>query len=253
MIQKPGRPIGCQAAMILLLTLTGITCQSSERIAPDGSTITLAALPASIILVNGVQSSPVTILATVRNSIGVALSGQDVRFTTSSGTLNPSPGTPIATDSNGNAMTTLTTVTVNPTITATSGKVSQTLTLTASSCALATITISPSSIQIVNCTSSVPITATARDSSNNTCQGVLIKFADVASQTPSTDITFVVSPSSAVTDASGEVTTNVTPPLSDCQSKCSTGAGKTCSGAIQATDSGGNIQSTPAQILDQVP
>ncbi len=236
-------------ACLLLFGLGG--CRSSERVAPDGSTITLTASPAVIVLgVGGVQGSPVTVIATVRNSIGVPLKGQDVRFTTTSGDLDPNAGTPVPTDGNGNAMTILTNARVGPTITATSGKVTQPLTLTVATCNLAKIVVSPSPIPVNNCTTPLTIVATAFDTANNTCQGVLIKFAPKPTATPSTDITLSFSPSSAVTDVDGNATVTATLP-SDCQAKC--GSGNTCTGQIQASDIGGTVPSPLTPISDGVP
>ncbi len=89
-------------AAALCATLILGACESGDVIAPDGSTIALSASPAQIVLAGGIQQDPVTIMATVFNSIGVPLSGQDVRFSTSSGVLDPPAGTPVTTDRFGN-------------------------------------------------------------------------------------------------------------------------------------------------------
>src|SRR5580765_5160482 len=47
-------------AVVLLALLYG-ACQKSDTVAPDGSTINLAATPATILLNGGVQASPVNV------------------------------------------------------------------------------------------------------------------------------------------------------------------------------------------------
>src|SRR5262245_62147370 len=64
------------------LLLGALACEDSEKVPPKDSTISLSANPAQIIIDDGQQLVPVTLIATVRNSIGVPLPDQDVRFTT---------------------------------------------------------------------------------------------------------------------------------------------------------------------------
>src|SRR6185295_5558313 len=80
------------------LLLWALACQDSEKVPPADSTVSLSANPAQMIIVGGVQLTPVTLIATVRNGIGVPLPGQDVRFTTTNGQLTPLGSTPIRTD-----------------------------------------------------------------------------------------------------------------------------------------------------------
>src|SRR5580765_4194969 len=124
-----------------LLVLAAVSCQSSETIAPDGSTISLAATPAVIVTSGGVQANDVSILATVRNSIGVALPGQDVRFTTTSGVLTPQAGLPVSSDKFGNAISVLTGATTTATIAATSGKATASISLQTTTCNISTVTL----------------------------------------------------------------------------------------------------------------
>src|SRR5262249_51457881 len=136
-------------AVLLAATIAG--CESSDVIAPDGSTISLAANPATILLVQNVQAAPVEIIATVSNSIGVPLPGQDVRFTTTAGTMNPPAGQPVTTDDLGNAVVILTEARQPPTITAKSGKATATLQLQTATCLISAISLSPSSLQLNTC------------------------------------------------------------------------------------------------------
>ncbi len=237
------------AVMVIVAALTG--CEDSEVVAPDGATISLSANPAQIVLVNGTQTTPVDLIATVRSSIGVPLPGQDVRFTTTAGTLTPSVGTPVSTDQFGNATCVLSGALQGPQITATSGKATASQTLSTTTCNLATLAISPSPIVINNCTTPITITATARDSQGKVCTGELVNFAPVATSTPTTDIGMSFSPGSGVTDAMGVATTMLNL-QNDCQTKC--GTGNSCTGSVQASNSGGTVRSTPPTLInDQVP
>ena len=242
------RAAGASRAAALPLALLLAACQSSDRVAPDGATIVLTASPASILLSGGVQDSPVTILATVRNGIGVPLPEQDVRFTTTSGSLDPMPGTPVPTDDDGNAISILTLASVGPTITASSGKAMATLTITASTCKLASISISPSPIPVNSCSGTIPITATALDTQGQPCPNTVIKFEFVA-VTTATDITLSFSPSSDTTDSNGDAMTDISLP-NDCQTKC--GGGNTCTGKVRASDLGGTVRSSDVLINDGV-
>ena len=249
MITISGRS-ACRAGVVLGVILLA-ACKSGETIAPDASTITLTANPANIVLgAGGVQTSPVAILATVRNSIGVPLPKQDVRFTTSSGFLDPEAGTPVATDDNGNAICTLDGAAQGPTITATSGKATATLTLTAATGLLSTIVLNTSSTTaLINCsTDSFSFTATANDPGGTGIKGVPITFSLVQDPTAPTP---TWTPGATITS---DVNGNAATALSmggDCQSKCSTGAGNNCKIVVQAQS--GTVKSNLVTIVDQVP
>jgi Bacterial Ig-like domain (group 1) len=236
-----------KAVLAALLVLA--SCVHSDTIAPDGATIDLSATPAQVVLSSGVQTSPVSILATVRDTVGVPLPGQDVRFTTSSGILDPPAGTPVTTDNDGNAIVTLTGATTGPTITAKSGKASATLTLNAGTGELSTILLSPSPLSISNCSDTKMLTATALGPSGTPVEGVSIAFVFV--DTGATFLTGTFDPNPDVSDVNGEVVTTVTFVQTDCQTKC--GSGNSCSGRIQAQTIGGGIKSNEVNIIDQVP
>jgi hypothetical protein len=232
---------------VFLLTVAVAACQKTDVVAPDGSTISLVSTPATIVLAGGRQASPATILAIVSNSIGVPLSGQDVRFTTTSGTLDPVAGTPVRTDSHGNAISILTDATQGPTITAKSGKATQTLQITTATCNLSTITFGPGPIFLNNCATTFDLTATALDTAGDPCQGVIITFSFVPTSTPTTDIGGSFNPLSAPTDVNGELTTTLTIDNQSCTAKCP--GTQQCTGSIEA--SSGTVMSTPPiQIRD---
>jgi hypothetical protein len=234
------------------LLIVGLSCDHSETVAPDGSTITLTANPAQIVLVGGIQpdTAPVSILATVRDAIGVPLPGQDVRFTTTSGDLTPPGGNPVTTDKIGNAVTILNNVLVGPQLTATSGKATASLTLTASTGLIAQITLSSDSTAISSCNDTFEVTATALDPSGDPVGGVTIFFEIVHT---STVFNGPFSPSSSgQTDATtGEVKRTLSLDATSCEQNCQT-PGKDCQGDIRATDQSKAIISNLVHIIDQI-
>ncbi len=239
---------GLLSVSTILVVLCVVFCQSSEKIAPDGSTITLTATPATIVLSNGVQAASVNILATVRSNLGLPLPGQDVRFSTTTGVLDPIAGTPVRTDANGNAVTALTIATQNATITATSGKATQTLTLNTATCNLNSIALDQSSLDFTSCSDTVPLTATVTDTAGAACAGVLLTF-NTATVNTATDVLINSSPQSRPSDAAGSVTFNLSLKLTDCETKCQ--SGNTCTGKVFI--SAGSVQSGSVLLSDSVP
>lgn len=230
-----------------LVTLLS-ACQKSDVVAPDGATISLTANPATIVLVGGIQGAPVTIIATVSNGIGVPLPGQDVRFTTTAGTLTPEAGFPVETDSFGNATSILTDARQPPTIGAKSGKATAApLQIQTATCALSGISLSPSSLQLNTCNDTFNVTAEATDTSGNPCVGVLVNFTITGNAT-STDVTGSFNPGSDTTDQSGVANSTLSINPTTCNSKC---VSNTCTGFIRATS--GSIVSSDVLIVDNVP
>jgi hypothetical protein len=233
-------------AFSLILTAGG--CESTDVVAPDGSTITLSANPAVIVLSGGVQQSPVDITATVQNSIGVPLPDQDVRFTTSFGVLTPEAQTPVPTDDNGNATVVLTNATQAPSITARSGKASAMLSLQTATCNLQSITLNPSPLVLDNCNATFDLVVDATDTDGMPCASILVQIAFVPTGTM-TDISGTFNPASARTDSAGQVMSTLTISNTSCSMLCE--GGKTCTGQIRA--SSGTTQSTLVTITDNVP
>lgn len=245
MTKAAWRSAGRLAALFAAVLAVG--CESSETVAPEGSTITLAANPAVIILSGGVQQSPVDITATVKNGIGVPLPGQDVRFFTSFGEMTPEALTPVPTDSRGNATVVLTNARQAPTITASSGKASAMVTLQTATCNLSDIVLNPGPLILANCTDMFDLEIEATDTDGSPCAGILIQLAFVATSTPMTDVTGTFNPGSARTDGNGLVTSKLTISNSSCNNLC---VGKACTGQIRATS--GSSQSNTVQIIDNV-
>jgi hypothetical protein len=238
------------AALLAVAALAG--CESGETIAPDGATLDLTAAPASIVLdQNGIQAAPVALLATVRDKIGIPLEDQDVRFTTTSGVLNPAAGTPVPTDRNGNAVSILTGATQGPTVVATSGKATDTLSITAATGELATIILSPNSLDLQNCSDTFPgLTATALKPNGDPLGGIAIEFV-LEKTTGAGFVTGTFNPSPGVSDPiTGEVTTTFTVTSSVCQSECA--LGKSCSNRITARNVGQTVVSNFSTIVDNV-
>lgn len=233
--------------------LVALACQKSETIAPDGSTITLTANPSTVILVSGLQSQPVTILATVRNTIGVPLEGQDVRFTTNSGQLTPTAGLPISTDGLGNATCVLTNATVGPQVTATSGKATANITLSSGTGQVAQIILSPSgTVPFSTCSDTIDFTAEAIGPDGKPVGQTRIFFEFVD---PTAAIgTFL--PTNGTSDDQGIVTSTLTIGNgSACTSKCQAQSGQNadCSTNIRARDQFGATFSNIVTLNDQVP
>jgi len=234
-----------------LLVLAVVACQSSETIAPDGSTISLAATPAVIVTSGGVQANDVSILATVRNSIGVALPGQDVRFTTTSGVLTPQAGLPVSTDKFGNATTVLTSATTTATVAATSGKATASITLQTTTCNISTVTLDGSP-NFTSCTptevagGAFTLTVTVTDTSQKPCVGIAVSFTSSVASLPPTDIALVFSPSQGNTDSTGTSKTTLTLDQQNCSSKCT---GKNCNTSLQGAEAvAGSITSTAVPV-----
>ena len=214
-----------------------LSCQSSDVIAPDGSTISLNANPAVIVLSGGVQSSPVTLIATVSNSMGVPLPGQDVRFTTSSGVLTPTGGLPVRSDEFGNATSILTGANTTANITAKSGKATATLQIQTATCTLSSISFGPSPLDLETCNDTFTLTANAVDTSGAPCGGILINFS---TGTGATDVGGSFNPPSKTTNVTGDASTTFTVSTTDCNSKC---VGKSCTANLKACS--GSTCSTP--------
>jgi len=229
-----------------------VACHSSETVAPDGATITLSANPAQVIIQNGVQSVPVTILATVRDTVGVPLPGQDVRFTTSNGILNPAAGLPVTTDNLGNATVILTGALQAPQITATSGKATANLSLTAGTAPICFITLTPSDAQsISDCSDTFDFTVDVKDCSSKEVVGARIFFESVANPNDKDPVVLRFNPSNGTTDAAGEVTFTVSLDATSCSQLC-TDPQKTCDTQIHAKDASGLFVSNIVDILDGI-
>lgn len=234
------------------LALVAAGCDDSETIAPDGSTITINANPAQVILSGtpAIQVNPITIVATVRNSIGVPLPGQDVRFTTTSGALTPPALQPITTDDLGNASCELSVATTGPNISATSGKATASLQLTSANGEVAQIILNSDATDLTDCGDEFNLTATALDGDGAGVSGFTIIF-QFAPSNPANAFTGNFNPTQGVTDTNGEVTATLSVNDTTCNTNC-VGPGKDCRARIRAVSNGNLIISTELEILDQI-
>jgi hypothetical protein len=237
-------------------------CHRGDQTAPEGAIIDLAASPTTIVLVDGSGSADV--VATVSSSVGVPLPDQDVRFSTSAGTLEtltgqPAANIPIRTDSFGNAHVTLTT-TKTTTVTARSGGASGTLTLDAVVGDLQSININLDSgtgclddDTFLTCSDVLCLVAEAVDVDGAPVPGVSIQFnLEDATNDPDGDpfgVSFTIT--NGTTDSSGQVHTRVRIGSSDCVDLCT--AGKTCSGNVIASLRGGAFASAPFAFRTSIP
>jgi len=232
------------------LLLGALACEDSEKVPPQDSTISLSANPAQVIIVSGQQLTPVTLIATVRNSIGVPLPDQDVRFTTTNGVLSPPAATPVRTDDIGNATSVLTGAAQGPSVTATAGKATVSLTLTAGSSAICFLTLTPSTPQtITDCSDTFDFTVLAEDCSNKPVENVRVFLEFVPNGNPDA-LTGNPNPDNGVTDSAGEFTTTVSFLDQVCSDKCTDP--KDCGTLIRAKDAAGFIFSNQVQILDGI-
>jgi hypothetical protein len=239
------------------LLLATAACEDSETVAPDGSTITLAATPSTILLSNGTQAGEVVILATIRDAIGVPLPGQDVRFTTSSGLLTPQAGIPVESDGFGNATTVLTVATAQTTISAQSGKATANIQLQTTTCNISSIAIDQTALNFTSCDTTVVdagffnIIASVTDTGGDPCVGIQVSFTVTPTDRPDEDVAINITViGSATTNSSGQVTAKVTLG-GDCSNDCPGNDCNTSNQVIKAT--GGGITSDPVTIDTNVP
>ncbi|HKQ97756.1 MAG TPA: Ig-like domain-containing protein [Candidatus Polarisedimenticolia bacterium] len=246
-MMRPRTSLIIAAAGALLLIVAG--CDESDTIAPDGSTISLNANPGQVILVGGVQdNNPIIIRATVSNSIGVPLPGQDVRFNTNSGSLSVGVTQPVSTDEFGIATTELSLATTGPTVSATSGKATASITITSANGQVTQITLNATPTVLDACPSTFELTATALDGNGDGVQGFTIIF-EFAPSNPAGAFTGSFSPKQGVTDANGEVTSDLST-TDQCSTQCA-GAGKDCRAILRARSEGGQT-SPELEITDEL-
>jgi len=245
------------AAGIMLLAfgmaLTA-SCRGADQIAPDGSTITLAANPATIVLNGGSGSSDV--VATVSSSAGVPLKDQDVRFSATAGSLfdaagDPAANIPIRTDDLGNAHVTLITTTTT-TVTARSGKATGSLALSTVNGNLSSILINQvfdagclADTTFTNCNDKLCLEAQAVDADGNGIPGVVLVFSlENPTSTSGKNFGGVFSPATqATTNAGGFARASFQISSSTCTTACT--GGSSCEGDLSAALQGGGFPATP--------
>jgi hypothetical protein len=268
-------------SLALVAVVLIAACSPSDKLPPKGSTITVAANPATIPLANspdclnllGVQTcGTANVVATVASELGVPLPDQDVRFSSTAGFLftgsptNPvlAANIPIRSDKFGNSTVELITSTT-ATVTAKSGQATAgTLTINTVQGNLSSILLnndttsngcSGSSTNLLSCSQIICLRATALDSSSKGVPGVIL-FFQLQNTTSSDGKTFggQFSPSQSSTDASGNAFTQLQPD-STCPAQCSLSqnGGKSCTAQVTAATQGGAILSGPVQLTFSIP
>lgn len=235
------------------LLLGALACEDSDKVPPEDSTISLSANPAQVIIEGNQQLVPVTLIATVRNSIGVPLPGQDVRFTTTNGVLTPTAATPIRTNDIGNATAILDNATQGPQVTATSGKATVSLTLTAGSAAVCTLTLSTlDPLDIETCADTFEFTVLAEDCDGEPVQGVRLIFELNNSSNNPDAVTGTFNPPNGTTDADGQLTATLSLNAGTCASKCEDPDVDNCDNSVRVKDQAGVTFSNELQLNDNI-
>ncbi len=259
-------------AIIGLLLVAG--CESSEKVAPDGSTVTVAPTPTTIVLTSSAdclgllnvdECGTSDIIATVSDKLGVPLPDQDVRFSSTAGLLftgtlaSPVPvrSLPIRTDKFGNATVSLVTSTTT-TVTARSGTASGTATLNTVAGNLSRISLNVdttsagctmSTSTVISCSQTICFVAKAEDDTGAGIDGVGIVFALQDNTVGMNTFSGQFTPSQVTTQNGGLARTSFAPD-STCTAEC--GGNKTCQGQVIASTQGG-FASLPIQLTVNIP
>jgi hypothetical protein len=252
----------------MLATFAGAlswSCRGSDQIAPDGATIELAANPTTIVLLGGAGSSGSSdIIATVSSSVGVPLKDQDVRFSSSAGSLftpggDPGANIPIRTDDLGNAHVTLVT-TKTTTVNARSGTATGSLTLDTVAGNISSILLNQDTATagcitdptFQTCSDSFCLVAQVIDDEGLGIAGVAVSFSvQNAENSVGKPVTGVFTPTQVTTDAGGLARAKFRLG-SNCPDVCGGGA-ETCSGELSASLQGGGFPSTPVTFSTAIP
>lgn len=246
-------PRAAVKALAIISLLLAAGCESSEKVAPDGSTLELTATPNQIIQdANNNQIVDVDVIATVRNKIGVPLPDQAVRFHASSGELFL-PGTstevssqPVPTDDVGNATVVLKNAITTTTVNATAGKATASINIQAAKGTIKSVTISPLHPDFMTCNDTQTLTITVLDIDDMPVSGVQVQVVILSSTSP---VTGTFDPNPVVTNSMGVATTDLSLTPSDCSMKCQ--SNKSCTLSFQAQ--AGVITSLVGDITDSIP
>lgn len=250
----PGSAIA--AAALVLAAACLVACESSDPVAPEGSTITVSASPQTIPVPSGGGTGTSKITAVVRGKNGTRLPDQEVTFTTSAGTLDPAAQTILTTNDDGVAKSVLTT-TATSTVTAFSGSITGNTTVNIVTGDLANITLSADVQTLSTCSDEVELTANAADPNGDGVQGVAINFRKTV---PSgfNELKGSINPTQPRTDSFGDAVAIFTPDQNSCTSRCSASDpnapnGGACRVDITAADITGTFVSGPVVIDENTP
>ena len=229
-----------------------IGCEESDVVPPAGSSVELSASPATLVA-TGSQIPETELSARVTNSIGVSLPGQTVVFVTSEGVLIPEALTPVETNQNGVARSTLRTV-QTATVDVVSGTATDTVTISVLTGNIQTILLNGDTT-LSDCSLILRYDARVLDTNGDPIPGVTLVFElrDSTGTPGSTgDWAGTFTPAQAVTDSNGEVTdVRLIPDVNDCLDKCANS--QSCKATVVVSDQTGLFFSPPLIILDAVP
>jgi hypothetical protein len=239
------------AACVTLLALAAAACESSDPVAPADSILTVSANPQTVLVPRGGGVASADITATLRSKNGTRLPDQEVTFSTTAGDLDPIADTPILTNSDGQAKSTLRTNQA-ATVTARSGGISGTTQILTTPSIVSQVLLNvenqdpPFDQALHTCADKLDLTATVRDPNSKPVIGVTVVF----SQTGNLNGSFTSSQGS--TDPNGEVLTTWNAG-SNCTALC-VGAGDPnvpCTLTLTATS--GGMTSFPVSVADNIP
>ena len=266
------------AAGVMLLAFAlavgAAACRGADQVAPEGSTIVVAATPTTIVtsddpncaILGGANCGTAQVVATVYSAAGVPQEDQDVRFSSTAGLIfqgtfdNPQPAAnlPIRTNGIGNATVFLATSTTT-TVTARSGNATGDLTLNTVAGNISKIELivdqdtpgcEDSSDNITDCSQDVCLKATAQESDGTPVQGVTIVFRLQNNTVGNNSFNASFNPVQDTTDENGEAFTTLSP-QSDCPSEC--GGGKACQAEVVASLAGNLFTSIPVTLTINIP
>jgi len=222
-------------------------CESSDPVAPEGSTITVSANPQTVITPGGLPGAA-EITAIVRGENGTRFPGQEVTFDSSAGTLNPVGGTIVLTDDDGVSSCTLTTTSAT-TITARSGVITGTTQVQTSPADLSTFVLDVlPDTTLDSCNDIFELTATVRDTMGVGVQGVLVIFEQF-NLPLAYNGDFIPSSGQVTSNANGEAKV-MWRPGSECTTHCVSGI---CEVELTATDITDAFRSNPVTLTDNIP
>jgi hypothetical protein len=270
-----GRFQSRRLAVVCAVILALGACESSERIAPEGSTVTVAGTPATIVLgssaeclslLNVTECGTSQIVATVSSKLGVPLPEQDVRFTSTAGLLftgtisSPDPllNEPVQTDDFGNAVVNLITSTTT-TVTGRSGAASGMATLNTVAGNLSRITLIVDTISagctmstddVTSCSQTICFEAKAEESDGTGIDGVSVAFELRNNTVGENTFDGNFTPQVRTTSSGGFSRTSFTPD-STCPAEC--GMNKSCEAEVVAFVQGGGFESNHVVLQIGIP
>jgi len=263
------QPVLAAAGIMILACGVALTasCRGSDQVAPEGSTITVSANPATIVILTPGGSGSSDVVATVYSAAGVPQEDQDVRFSSSAGSLftpppdnQPAANIPIRTDNLGNAHIVLTTTTTT-TVTARSGTATGTLSLSTVNGNLNAILLNqdtetagcdsePNSF--LNCDDNFCLVAQAVDDEGAGIVGVVLTFSiQNADSTSGDSFAFGFSPNATVTTNAQGIARATFQLGSDCNTVCS--GANSCSGDLIVALQGGGFPSNTVNFNTSIP